>query len=210
MASTHYSGLTDAEVAESRQQHGPNILTPPKKASLWRQFLEKFNDPLIIILLIAGVLSVGISIFEYYKLYASAGLFFEPIGIFAAIILAPGMAFIFEARAGKAFDILNQVNDDEPVQVIRNGAVTEIPKKDVVVGDICILNTGDEVPADGELLEATMLSIDESSLTGEPICAKTVVAADFDPNATFPSNHVLRGTKVMEGHAVFRVTEVGD
>lgn len=209
-SSIPYEGLTDIQAAESRRKHGPNVLTPPHKTPLWRQFIDKFNDPLIIILLIAGVLSIGISLFEYYSLETSAGVFFEPIGIFAAIFLATGLSFAFELRAGKAFDILNQVNDDEPVQVIRNGAVTSIPKRDVVVDDICILNTGDEIPADGVLLEATMLSVDESSLTGEPVCSKTVIEADFDPDATFPSDHVLRGTKVMEGHAVFRVTAVGD
>src|SRR5574344_712033 len=194
----HFSGLTEAEVLESRKKHGVNILTPPKKEPLWKQFIEKFEDPLIRILIVAGVLSIGISCYEYWNLHESKAVFFEPIGIFVAILLATGLAFYFELKANKAFSILNQVNDDEPVKVIRNNNVVEITKKDVVVGDIVILNTGDEVPADGELLEAVTLHMDESSLTGEPVCPKTINPHEFDKEATFPSNYVLRGTKVME------------
>lgn len=206
----HYTGLTEAEVAESRGKYGVNILTPPEKEPLWRQFLKKFGDPLIIILMIAGVLSVGISCYEYWGLGQGAGVFFEPVGIFIAILLATGLAFVFELKADKEFALLNQVNDDEPVQVIRGGNIVQIAKKDVVVGDIVILNTGEEVPADGELLEAVMLNIDESTLTGEPICHKTTDQAQFDKDATFPSNHAMRGTKIMEGHGVMRVLAVGD
>lgn len=206
----HYTGLTDAEVLESRRKNGINILTPPEKDPLWKRFLEKFGDPLIIILMIAGALSIGISCYEYWGLGQGAGVFFEPIGIFIAILLATGLAFIFELKADKEFALLNQVNDDEPVQVIRNGNAMQIAKKDVVVGDIVILNTGEEVPADGELLEAVMLNIDESTLTGEPICHKTIIEAEFDPDATFPSNHAMRGTKIMEGHGIMRVLAVGD
>lgn len=206
----HYSGLTAAEVSESRRKYGVNILTPPEKEPLWKRFLEKFGDPLIIILMIAGVLSVGISCYEYWGLEQGAGVFFEPIGIFIAILLATGLAFFFELKADKEFALLNQVNDDEPVQVIRNGNAMQIAKKDVVVGDIVILNTGEEVPADGELLEAVMLNIDESTLTGEPICHKTTDPSEFDKDATFPSNHAMRGTKIMEGHGVMRVLAVGD
>ncbi len=205
-----YRGLTEAEVEESRRKYGVNLLTPPAKDPLWKLFLEKFTDPLIIILMIAGVLSIGISCYEYWGLGQGAGVFFEPAGIFIAILLATGLAFIFELKADKEFALLNQVNDDEPVQVIRNGNAMQIPKKDVVVGDIVILNTGEEVPADGELLEAVMLNIDESTLTGEPICHKTVIEEEFDPDATFPSNHAMRGTKIMEGHGVMRVLAVGD
>lgn len=205
-----YSGLSDVEVAESREKYGVNLLTPPKKESLFSRFLKKFNDPLIIILLIAGVLSVGISVYEYTVLEQGFKVFFEPIGIFVAIILATGLGFIFEAKADKEFELLNQVNDDEPVEVIRNGFAMQIPKKKIVVGDIVILNTGAEVPADGELLEAVTLNIDESTLTGEPICHKTTDPENFDPDATFPSNHAMRGTKVMEGHGVMRVSAVGD
>ena len=206
----HYIGLTDAEVLESRKKYGVNILTPPEKEPLWKQFLEKFTDPLIIILMIAGVLSIGISFYEYFGLNEGFTVFFEPIGIFVAILLATGLAFYFELKADKEFAILNQVNDDELVEVIRNGNATQIPKKDVVVGDIVIINTGAEVSADGELLECVSLNVDESTLTGEPMCHKSVDEKDFDPEATYPTNHVLKGTKVMEGHGIFRVTAVGD
>ena len=211
MAEKHrYAGLTDAQVAESRASHGVNILTPAEKDPLWKRFLEKFSDPLIIILLIAGALSIGISCYEYYGLDKGPSVFFEPVGIFIAILLATGLAFYFELKADKEFALLNQVNDDEPVQVIRNGNAMQIPKKDVVVGDIVILNTGEEVPADGELLEAVSLNIDESTLTGEPMCHKTTDPEQFDPDATFPSDHAMRGTKIMEGHGVMRVLAVGD
>lgn len=206
----HYEGLTDAEVLESRKKYGANLLTPPEKDPLWKQFLEKFEDPLIIILMIAGVLSIGISFYEYFGLGEGGEVFFEPAGIFVAILLATGLAFYFELQADKEFTILNQVNDDEPVEVIRNGNVKQIPRKDVVVGDIVILNTGEEVAADGELIEAVQLHLDESTLTGEPVCGKSINKEEFDKNATYPTNHVMKGTKVMEGHGIFRVLAVGD
>ena len=206
----YYKGLSDAQVLKSREENGANILTPPAKEPLWKKFLEKFNDPLIRILLVAGLLSIGIACYEYSALGHSWTVFFEPIGIFVAILLATGLSFYFELIADKEFSILNQVNDDEPVKVIRNGNTIEIPKKDVVVGDIVILSTGDEVPADALLLEAVTLQIDESTLTGEPVCTKTVVKEEFDKEATYPSNQVMRGTKVMEGHGVCRVFAVGD
>ncbi len=206
----HYEGLTDAEVLESRKKYGANVLTPPEKDPLWKQFLEKFEDPLIIILMIAGVLSIGISFYEYFGLGEGGEVFFEPTGIFVAILLATGLAFYFELQADKEFTILNQVNDDEPVEVIRNGNVKQIPRKDVVVGDIVILNTGEEVAADGELIEAVQLHLDESTLTGEPVCGKSINKEEFDKNATYPTNHVMKGTKVMEGHGIFRVLAVGD
>lgn len=205
-----YEGLTEQEVLRSRQENGINILTPPKKTPLWKQFLSKFSDPLIIILLIAGFLSIGIACYEYYGLDKTWEVFFEPVGIFIAIFLATGIAFIFEVKAGRQFAILNQVNDDEPVEVIRGGNATMIPKKDIVVGDIVLLTTGAEIPADGTLLEAVSLNVDESSLTGEPICRKSVREEDFDKDATYATNRVLRGTKVMEGHGIFRVDSVGD
>lgn len=206
----HYIGLTDAQVLESRRKNGANVLTPPEKEPLWKQFLEKFGDPLIIILMIAGALSIGISCYEFFGLGQGAAVFFEPVGIFVAILLATGLAFYFELQADKEFTILNQVNDDEPVEVIRNGNTTQIPRKDIVVGDIVILNTGEEVPADSELLEATSLHMDESTLTGEPMCGKSVDEKDFDKAATYPTNHVMKGTKVMEGHGICRVLAVGD
>ncbi len=205
-----YTGLTDAEVAESRQKNGVNLLMPPKKDPLWKRFLEKFGDPLILILLIAGVLSVGIACYEFWGLGSSSSVFIEPIGIFVAILLATGLAFAFELKADKEFALLNRVNDDEPVQVVRNGLSVQVPRREVVVGDIVVLNTGEEVPADGELLEAVSLNIDESTLTGEPICRKTTDPALFESEATFPSNHAMRGTKIMEGHGVMRVFAVGD
>lgn len=192
------------------EKYGANVLTPPEKDPLWKQFLEKFEDPLIIILMIAGVLSIGISFYEYFGLGEGGEVFFEPAGIFVAILLATGLAFYFELQADKEFTILNQVNDDEPVEVIRNGNVKQIPRKDVVVGDIVILNTGEEVAADGELIEAVQLHLDESTLTGEPVCGKSINKEEFDKNATYPTNHVMKGTKVMEGHGIFRVLAVGD
>ena len=206
----NYVGLTEAQVEESRAQNGANVLTPPEKESLWKQYFEKFGDPIIKILLLASIFSVGISCYEFFGAGESATVFFEPVGIMLAVMLSTGLAFYFELKADKEFSVLNQVNDDELVEVIRNGNTTQVAKRDIVVGDIVVLSTGDEVPADGELLEATALHLDESTLTGEPVCAKTVNEKDFDREATFPSNHVMRGTKVMEGHGVFKVFAVGD
>ena len=206
----HYTGLTAREVAQSRSKYGENVLTPPAKAPLWLQFLDKFRDPLIIILLIAGALSILISCYEYFALGDGPTVFFEPVGIFVAIMLATGLSFYFEYQADKEFAILNKVNDDEPVEVIRDSNTTLIPRREVVVGDIVIVNTGEEIPADGELMESTLLNVDESTLTGEPMCAKTTVASEFDSQATFPSNHVMKGTKVMEGHGIMRVLAIGD
>lgn len=205
-----FEGLSETQINASRIKHGSNILTPPVKESLFSRFISKFEDPLITILLVAGVLSVIISCYEYWGLDQGPTVFFEPVGIFMAIILATGLAFVFELKADKEFDILNKVNDDTPVQVIRNGNTIAIPKKDVVVGDIVLLNTGDEVPADGKLLEAVTLSIDESTLTGEPSCTKTTDPTHFDPDATFPSDNAMRGTKIMEGHGIMDVFAVGD
>ena len=206
----HFTGLSAQEVEASRKEHGENVLTPPAKRPLWLQFLDKFKDPLIIILILAGLLSIGISFYEYFGLGHGAAVFFEPGGIFVAILLATGLSFYFEYQADKEFAILNQVNDDEPVEVIRQSNTTEVPRRSIVVGDIVVLNTGEEVPADGELLEAVQLSVDESTLTGEPMCPKTTDESLFDKDATFASNHVMKGTKVMEGHGIMRVTAIGD
>ena len=203
-------GLTEAEVARSRAEHGANVLTPPGREPLWRKFLARLGDPLVVILLVAGALSAGIALYERLALGAGWAVLFEPGGIFAAVLLATGLSFLFETRAERAFDILNQVNDDEPVDVVRAGGPCRVPRRDVVVGDVVTLATGCEVPADGDLLEAVALSVDESSLTGEPTCRKTTDPRAFDAEATFPSNRVLRGTKVMEGHGAMRVTAVGD
>jgi Ca2+-transporting ATPase len=201
-AKQHYSGLTDTQVKESREKFGSNLLTPPQKTPLWKLFFEKFQDPIIRILLIAALLSLCISFI--HNEYA------ETIGIFCAIFLATGVAFWFEMDANKKFDILNQVNDDVMIKVIRNGNLQEVPKKDIVVGDIVLLETGEEVPADGELLEAISLQIDESCLTGELMIDKTTNPEDFDSEATYPSNWVMRGTKVLDGHGIMEVKQVGD
>ena len=173
-----YIGLTDEQVAESRRLHGGNVLTPPQKKSVWILFLEKFNDPIIRILLIALLLSVAVSVYEFVGLGHGAEVFFEPVGIFVAVMLATAVGFFFELSANKKFDILNQVNDDIPVKVIRNGNICEISKKDVVVGDIVVLELGEEVPADAVLLESVSLQINESTLTGEPVVSKTTVSVE--------------------------------
>ena len=209
-AKNSYTGLSNEEVIRGREQYGSNVLTQLEKSPWWVKFLQKFTDPLIIILLVAGLLSIGISFYEYFGLHESLDVFFEPVGIFIAILLATGLAFLFEYKADKEFSILNKVNDDELVTVIREGHHRQIAKKDVVLGDIVVIGTGDEIPADGELLESVLLNVDESSLTGEPIAHKSIREEEQDDHATFPTNQVMRGTKVMEGHGIFRVTAVGD
>lgn len=197
-----HQGLNPQQVAESREKYGSNSLTPAPRTPLWKLFLEKFSDPVIRILLIAAFLSLGISFVH--------GEYYETIGIFCAIFLATGVAFWFEVDAARKFDILNQVNDDSPVRVIRDGQVREVGKRDIVVGDIILLETGDEIPADAELLEAVSLQVNESNLTGEPSASKTIHEEDFKKDATYPGNHVLRGTTVIDGHAMARVIRVGD
>ena len=223
--------MTSEQVVESRQKHGANILVAPESDSVLRNLLMRFTgpfghcfkhkkgpkigqpypdaDPLIFVLEIAAVLSIAVSCFEYME-ESNLRVFFEPIGIIVAILLAVGLAFYFEFQADKAFSALNERNDEELVKVIRNGSVTKVKKQDIVVGDIVILATGDEIPADGELLEAVTLQMDESSLTGEPVCHKSISPDDFDENATYPTNYVLRSTKVMEGHGVMCVDKVGE
>ena len=198
----YHGGLTDDEVRQSREKYGVNLLTPPKRPSLWKLYLEKFEDPVVRVLLVAAIFSLIISVIE--NEYA------ETIGIIAAILLATGIGFYFEYDASKKFDLLNAVNEETLVKVIRNGRVQEIPRKDVVVGDIIVLETGEEIPADGELLEAISLQINESNLTGEPVVSKTTVEADFDEEATYASNKVMRGTTVVDGHGTMRVLCVGD
>ncbi len=197
-----YKGLTSAQSEESRVKFGRNVLTPPQREPLWKLFLEKFKDPIIRILLIAAFLSLGISFIH--------NDFIETIGIFFAIFLATSVGFWFELDASKKFDILNQVNDETPVKVIRDGNIIELPKSDIVVGDLVILDTGEEVPADGELLEAVSLSVNESTLTGEPVISKSTNPTSFDEEATYDTNRIMRGTTVVEGHCIYRVTEVGD
>ncbi len=197
-----YEGLNEQQVEDSRKLHGNNLLTPPKRESVWKLYLEKFKDPVIRILLLAAIFSLVISCIE--NEYA------ETIGIIVAIFLATGIGFYFEYDAGKKFDLLNASNEETAVRVIRHGAVHEIPRKEVVVGDIVILENGEEVPADGKLLEAVSLQINESSLTGEPMVEKTTDIQHFDKEATYPSNKVMRGTTVVDGHGVMIVEQVGD
>lgn len=202
MNENHLNGLTDQEVIASRQKHGENLLTPPKRPSIWKLYLEKFQDPVIRVLLVAAVFSLIISIIE--NEYA------ETIGIFFAIFLATGIGFYFEYDANKKFDLLNAVGEETPVTVIRNGKVKEIPRKEIVVGDIVILNTGDEIPADGTLVEAVSLQVNEANLTGELMVNKTTDPEHFDDEATYPSNAVMRGTTVTDGHGTMKVDRVGD
>lgn len=196
------NGLTDQEVIDSRKAHGINLLTPPQRPSAWKLYLEKFRDPVIRILLVAALLSFIVSLIE--------GEYAETIGIFFAIFLATGIGFYFEYDANKKFDLLNEVNEETPVTVVRNGKVQEIPKKDLVVGDIVMLNVGEDIPADGILLEAISLQVNESNLTGELIAIKTTDEASFQQEATYPSNRVYRGTTVVDGHGVMEVRKVGD
>ena len=247
----HYSGLTEAEVLESRRKYGVNILTPKAKASFW-DLLKKtcshwisvslfilllgsvitwvmpgivllatlliilvglfggFKDSLYKILIVAFVLSIGIAIYEYKWCGADFSTFFEPIGIIVALLVATGVAYILERKNEKTFQSLNEVNDDTPVKAIRNNQVQQVPRKDIVVGDIVILETGEEVPADCELLEALNLIVNESSLTGELQAEKTTNPDDYDKEATYPSNYVMKGTTIVEGYCTARVLQVGD
>ncbi len=195
-------GLNKQQVEESRRVNGNNLLTPPKRESIWKLYLEKFKDPVIKILLLAAFFSLIISCIE--NEYA------ETVGIILAIFLATGIGFYFEYDAGKKFDLLNASNEDTLVRVIRDGAIHEIPRKEVVVGDIVMLENGEEVPADGVLLEAISMQINESNLTGEPMVEKTTNEEHFDKEATYPSNRVMRGTTVVDGHGIMEVQQVGD
>lgn len=259
----HYTGLSDAQVLESRAKYGQNVLTPPAKKSLWDTLIEAckhklaitmfillagtlaaagllassigttiwvmpaivaaatllilvvgffggFKDPLFQILIVAFILSMGISIYEFEWAHHAASCFFEPIGIIVALLLATGVAFCLERSNEKTFQSLNEVNDDTLVKVIRNNNICQVPRKDIVVGDITILETGEEIPADCELLESLNLSVNESTLTGELTANKTTVEADFDPEATYPSNLIMKGTTITEGYCTARVIRVGD
>ncbi len=206
----HYSGLSQSEVAQSRLQHGENILTPPAKESVWILLLEKFTDPIIIILLVALLSSIGVACYQFFSGLEGTHVFLEPVGIFIAVLLATVVGFYFELSANKKFEILNKVNDDTPVKVIRDSQISEVLKREIVVGDIILLESGEEIPADCELLEAISMRVNESTLTGEPITRKTTDPKEFSKDATYPSNHVMRGTSVVEGHGVARVVVVGD
>ena len=194
-------GLTDAQVSESRDRYGENVLTPPKKTSLWKLYLEKYNDPIIKILLVAACVSLLLAFIE--------NDFIETIGIFIAIVLATTVGFWFERDAAKKFELLTAMNDEQLVKVRRNGMVQEIKRKEVVVGDIVLLQVGDEVPADAELLRAVNLQVDESSLTGEPLATKSADALDEGEGA-YAANVLLRSSLVMNGHGEAVVVKVGD
>lgn len=259
----HYTGLTDAQVFESRQKYGVNVLTPPEKESLWDTFKETcthwiaismlalivistitagvlcggmgvvvwsmpaiiafatvlilvvgffggFEDPLFKILIMAFVLSIGISIYEFVWGGAGFKTFFEPIGIIVALVLATSIAFFLERSNEKTFQSLNEVNDDTLIKVIRNNNVCQVPRKDIVVGDIVLLESGEEIPADCELLESFNLSVNESSLTGELQAAKTTNPEMFDKEATYASNLIMKGTVILEGYCTAKVLAVGD
>lgn len=194
-------GLTDGQVSESRDRYGENVLTPPKKTSLWKLYLEKYNDPIIKILLVAACVSLLLAFIE--------NDFIETIGIFIAIVLATTVGFWFERDAAKKFELLTAMNDEQLVKVRRNGMVQEIKRKEVVVGDIVLLQVGDEVPADAELLMAVNLQVDESSLTGEPLATKSADALDEGEGA-YAANVLLRSSLVMNGHGEAVVVKVGD
>lgn len=199
---TYITGLTDNEVTALRQQYGWNILTPPKKQSLWKLYLEKYQDPIIQILLVAASVSLILAIIE--KQYI------ETIGIFIAIFLATTVGFLFERDAAKKFDVLTQLNEEQKVKVIRNGQVQLIPRKELVVGDQVIIETGDEIPADGILEECTSLQVDESMLTGEPITSKECIEGEKNSEEAYAKNYVMRSTMVMNGRGRFVVTAIGD
>lgn len=259
----HYAGLTDAQVLESRQKYGINVLTPPEKETLWDTLRETcthwisiamfaliilsaiaagllcasmggiiwsmpaiialatvlilvvgffggFEDPLFKILIMAFVLSIGISIYEFCWAGVGFKTFFEPIGIIVALVLATSIAFFLERSNEKTFQSLNEVNDDTLVKVVRNNNICQVPRKDIVVGDIVLLEAGEEIPADCELLESLNLSVNESSLTGELQAAKTTDPTQFDKEATYASNHIMKGTVVLEGYCTAKVFAVGD
>lgn len=226
-------GLSDAQVADSRQQYGDNVLTPPKKTSLWKLYLDKYRDPIIQILLVAALVSLVLAFVEHD--------FVETLGIFIAIFIATTVGFYFECDAARKFRVLTAINEDQPVKVRRAGKVMEVPRRDVVVGDIILVETGDEVPADAVLVEAVNLQIDESSLTGEPLTSKSVTDAQSQQSAdtasqlsslnlqhsadaiiqhsslntqhsseAYPKNVILRSTMVMNGRGTAIVTRVGD
>lgn len=259
----HYTGLTDAQVLESRQKYGVNVLTPPEKETMWDVLKETcthwiaismfalivistiaagvlcggmgaiiwsmpaiiafatvlilvvgffggFEDPLFKILIMAFVLSIGISIYEFVWVGAGFKTFFEPIGIIVALVLATSIAFFLERSNEKTFQSLNEVNDGTLVKVIRNNNVCQVPRKDIVVGDIVLLESGEEIPADCELLESLNLSVNESSLTGELQAAKTTNPKLFDKEATYASNLIMKGTIILEGYCTAKVLAVGD
>lgn len=192
-------GLTDEQVKQSREQHGKNVLTPPQRTSLWKLYLDKYRDPIIQILLVAAFVSLILAFIEKN--------FMETIGIFVAVFLATTVGFYFERDAAKKFNLLTALSEEQPVKVRRNGKVMEIPRHDVVVGDVVLVEVGDEVPADGELIVCNDLQINESALTGEPVAEKSLEGGG---DGAYPRNVILRSTMVMNGRSEFVVTAVGD
>ena len=192
-------GLTDEQVKQSRKQHGKNVLTPPQRTSLWKLYLDKYRDPIIQILLVAAFVSLILAFIEKN--------FMETIGIFVAVFLATTVGFYFERDAAKKFNLLTALSEEQPVKVRRNGKVMEIPRHDVVVGDVVLVEVGDEVPADGELIVCNDLQINESTLTGEPVTEKSLEGGG---DGAYPRNVILRSTMVMNGRGEFVVTAVGD
>ena len=192
-------GLTDEQVKQSREQHGKNVLTPPQRTSLWKLYLDKYRDPIIQILLVAAFVSLILAFIEKN--------FMETIGIFVAVFLATTVGFYFERDAAKKFNLLTALSEEQPVKVRRNGKVMEIPRHDVVVGDVVLVEVGDEVPADGELIVCNDLQINESALTGEPVTEKSLEGGG---DGAYPRNVILRSTMVMNGRGEFVVTAVGD
>lgn len=192
-------GLTDEQVKQSREQHGKNVLTPPQRTSLWKLYLDKYRDPIIQILLVAAFVSLILAFIEKN--------FMETIGIFVAVFLATTVGFYFERDAAKKFNLLTALSEEQPVKVRRNGKVMEIPRHDVVVGDVVLVEVGDEVPADGELIVCDDLQINESTLTGEPVAEKSLEGGG---DGAYPRNVILRSTMVMNGRGEFVVTAVGD
>ena len=212
---SYLSDCLSVDSAKVKNGIGKNIIPPPEKEPLWKQYLEKFKDPIIIVLLVVFFFSVAVAIYEIFYMGKGWSIMLEPSGVLTALLLATGVGFIFEVKAGKEFEILNKVKDARPVKVIRK--MTEsgrpklmmIKKHDVVIGDIVKLESGDEIPADGVLLESTSLRIDESNFTGELYANKTTIETEFKSDATYPSNFLLRGSTVIEGTGVFKVTEIG-
>ena len=192
-------GLSDEQVKQSREQHGRNVLTPPQRTSLWKLYLDKYRDPIIQILLVAAFVSLILAFIEKN--------FMETIGIFVAVFLATTVGFYFERDAAKKFNLLTALSEEQPVKVRRNGKVMEIPRHDVVVGDVVLVEVGDEVPADGELILCNDLQINESTLTGEPVTEKSLEGGG---DGAYPRNVILRSTMVMNGRGEFVVTAVGD
>ena len=211
----YFSECLSNDSIEVKNGIGKNIIPPPEKEPLWKQYLEKFKDPIIIVLLVVFFFSVVVAVYEIFYMGKGWSIMLEPSGVLVALLLATGVGFLFEVKAAKEFEILNKVKDARPVKVIRKTTehgrpkLMMIKKHDVVIGDIVKLESGDEIPADGVLLESTSLRIDESNFTGELYANKTAVETDFNNDATYPSNFLLRGSTVIEGNGVFRVTEIG-